>query len=62
MTLETSAPIADEAARSLADKLVAMGFDEDEARDNIEPAQTSLDADTGLFGPRDKPKPTFSTR
>jgi type III restriction enzyme len=62
MTLETSAPIADEAARSLADKLVAMGFEEDEARDNIEPAQTSLDADTGLFGPRDKPKPTFSTR
>ena len=28
-----------------------MGFEEDEARDNIEPAQTSLDdADTGLFG------------
>jgi type III restriction enzyme len=36
-----------------------MGFEEDEARDNIEPAQTSLDADTGLFGPREKPKPTF---
>lgn len=48
------------AARSLADKLVAMGFEEDEAAANIEPAQTSLDMDTGLFGPRDKPKPTFT--
>lgn len=48
------------AARSLADRLVAMGFEEDEAVANIEPAQTSLDMDTGLFGPRDKPKPTFT--
>lgn len=48
------------AARSLADKLVAMGFEEDEAVANIEPVQTSLDVDTGLFGPRDKPKPTFT--
>ncbi len=54
-----SEPSFGEAARSLADKLVAMGFEEDEAFDNIEPAQSSLDADTGLFGPRDKPKPTF---
>src|SRR5690606_37983654 len=54
-----SEPSFGEAARSLADKLVAMGFEEDEARDNIEPAQRSLDADTGLFGPREKPKPTF---
>ncbi len=54
-----SEPSFGEAARSLADKLVAMGFEEDEARDNIEPTQTSLDADTGLFGPRDKTKPTF---
>lgn len=54
-----SEPSFGEAARSLADKLVAMGFEEDEAIDNIEPAQHSLDADTGLFGPRDKPKPTF---
>lgn len=43
----------------MADKLVAMGFGEDEALDNIEPAQSSPDADAGLFGPRDKPKPTF---
>jgi type III restriction enzyme len=55
-----SEPSFGEAARSLADKLVAMGFEEDEALDNIEPAQTSLDADTGLFRPRDKPKPTFT--
>lgn len=54
-----SEPSFGEAARALVDKLVAMGFEEDEARDNIEPAQSSLDADSGLFGPRDKPKPTF---
>ncbi len=54
-----SEPSFGEAARSLADKLVAMGFEEDEALDNIEPAQSSLDAESGLFGPRDKPKPTF---
>lgn len=54
-----SEPSFGEAARSLADKLVAMGFEEDEARDNIEPAQISLDNDIGLFGPREKPKPTF---
>lgn len=54
-----SEPSFGEAARSLADKLVAMGFDEDEALDNIEPAQSSLDFDSDLFDPRDKPKPTF---
>ncbi|MFN4204817.1 MAG: DEAD/DEAH box helicase [Agrobacterium albertimagni] len=54
-----SEPSFGEAARSLADKLVAMGFEESEAVDNIEAAQTSLDADTGLFGPREQPKPTF---
>lgn len=54
-----SEPSFGEAARSLADKLVAMGFEEDEALDSIEPAQASLNADSGLFGPRDKPKPTF---
>ncbi|MBO6903977.1 MAG: DEAD/DEAH box helicase family protein [Parvibaculum sp.] len=54
-----SEPSFGEAARGLVDKLVAMGFEEDEALDNIEPAQSSLDADSGLFGPREKPKPTF---
>ena len=33
------------AARALVDKLVAMGFEEDEARDNIEPTQPGLDFD-----------------
>ena len=54
-----SEPSFGEAARSLVDKLVAMGFEEDEARDNIEPAQKELDEDGGLFGPRDNLKPTF---
>ncbi|MFI9653101.1 DEAD/DEAH box helicase family protein [Guyparkeria sp. GHLCS8-2] len=48
------------AARSLADKLVAMGFEEDEAADNIEPVQGSLDVDDGLFETAAKPKPTFT--
>ncbi|GAB9214412.1 hypothetical protein BDS110ZK18_42950 [Bradyrhizobium diazoefficiens] len=46
------------AAQSLADKLVAMGFEEDEAREAIEPAQGHLD-ETGLFAPRERPKPVF---
>ncbi len=46
------------AASGLADKLVAMGFEEGEARDAIEPAQGHLD-DTGLFAHREKPKPVF---
>ena len=46
------------AASSLADKLVAMGFEEDEAKDAIEPAQGHLD-ESGLFAPREKPKPVF---
>lgn len=46
------------AASGLADKLVAMGFEEDEAKDAIEPAQGHLD-ETGLFAPREKPKPVF---
>lgn len=52
-----SEPSFGEAARGLADKLVAMGFEEDEALDNIEPAQGQFDP--GLFGPRDKPPPVF---
>ena len=48
-----SEPSFGDAARALVDKLVGMGFEEDEAFDNIEQAQG------GLFGPRDKPKLTF---
>lgn len=40
-----SEPETGMAARSLVDKLVAMGFEEDEARDNIEPTQPSLGFD-----------------
>ena len=54
-----SEPSFGEAARALVDKLIAMGFEEDEARDNIEPAQKDLDVDGGLFGPRARLKPTF---
>ena len=54
-----SEPSFGDAARALVDKLVAMGFEEDEAFDNIELTQGELGVDGGLFGPRDKPKPTF---
>lgn len=46
------------AASALADKLVSMGFDEQEANEVIEPAQGHLD-ETGLFAPRDRPAPVF---
>ena len=54
-----SEPDFGEAARSLVDKLVAMGFEEDEARGNIEPAQKKLGTDADLFRSHDKSKPTF---
>ena len=53
-----SEPETGMAARSLVDKLVAMGFEEDEARDNIEPVQSELD-DGGLFSPDQFPQPDF---
>ena len=51
-----SEPSFGEAARSLVDKLVAMGFDEEEARDNIEQVQPEFDfnGEGSLFGPVDK--------
>ena len=39
------------AARDLADKLVAMGFEDDEAEDGVEPAPPTLDEDGSLFAP-----------
>ncbi len=54
-----SEPSSGEAARALTDKLVAMGFEEGEARDNIEQVQGELGDEDGLFGPRDKPQPAF---
>ena len=53
-----SEPSFGAAAKALVDKLVAMGFEEDEARDSIE-AQRELDAEDDLFGWRDKPEPVF---
>ncbi|WP_243368367.1 DEAD/DEAH box helicase [Microvirga solisilvae] len=52
-----SEPTFSAAANALVDKLVAMGF-EDEAPEMIEAAQGHLD-ETGLFAPREKPKPSF---
>jgi type III restriction enzyme len=55
-----SEPSFGAAARALTDKLIAMGFDEDEAQDNIEPAQRDFgDLGDDLFTPRDKPALAF---
>jgi type III restriction enzyme len=56
-----SEPSFGEAAKALTDRLIAMGFEDDEAEEAIEAAQGSLD-DTGLFAPRDKPLPVFHHR
>ena len=56
-----SEPDFGEAARGLIDKLVKMGFEEDEARDNVESGQGDLDVGDGLFEPRDGPAtPAFT--
>ena len=54
-----SEPSFGEAARALADKLVDMGFEEEEALDNIEPVQQTLNPESDLFGPQKKPEPVF---
>ena len=46
-----SEPTFGEAARALTDKLVGMGFDEDEARENVEVDSLPVD-DDGPFGAR----------
>jgi type III restriction enzyme len=51
-------PVFTEAAKALVDRLVDMGFDDSEARENIESPQYELDSD-GLFSRRDKPRPVF---
>ncbi|WP_114859728.1 DEAD/DEAH box helicase [Azospirillum brasilense] len=49
-----------EAANALCERMVNMGFDEEEAKENIEP-QRELDyGDEGLFGYRPPPVPSFS--
>ena len=55
-----SEPSFGEAARALADRLVAMGFEEDEARASIEPVQGTLGIEVDLFERRDKPEPVFA--
>ena len=52
-------PSFGEAARALADKLVAMGFEENEALENIESVQRRMYEDEDLFRPPQRPKPTF---
>ena len=54
-----SEPSFGEAAKGLTDKLVGMGFEEDEAFDNIEPVQRAFDDQGDLFGPRQKSEPVF---
>ena len=53
-------PSFGEAARALADKLVAMGFEENEALENIEQAQREMYEQGGLLGPPQPPKPTLT--
>ena len=53
-----SEPSFGSAAKALVDKLVAMGFEEDEARDSIE-AQRELDTGDGLFGSHDMSEAVF---
>jgi type III restriction enzyme len=52
-----SEPTFGAAAQGLADKLVAMGFEEEEAAEAIEWVQRPLDE--GLFGERERPRPVF---
>ena len=54
-----SEPSFGEAAKGLTDKLVGMGFEEDEALDNIEPVQGAFDDQGDLFGPRQESEPVF---
>ena len=50
-----SEPSFGASARALVDKMVAMGFEQSEAIDNIQPAQRELIQPGGLFPPRDRP-------
>ncbi len=54
-----SEPSFGEAAKALVDKLIAMGFDEEEARDSIECTQTELGLDSDLFSHETRPTFTY---
>ncbi|MDE2979131.1 MAG: DEAD/DEAH box helicase family protein [Acidobacteriota bacterium] len=55
-----SEPSFGHAARALVDKLVSMGFEEEEAEEHVEVAQRDLLPDDDLPAPRDQPTPTLS--
>ncbi len=55
-----SEPSFGEAARALADRLVDMGFEEDEAQDNIEQVRVPLDDQENLFDPPEEAAPVFT--
>ena len=54
-----SEPAFGASAQALADKLVAMGFEEDEARDHIESVQQELGGPGGLFAAHGEALPEF---
>ncbi len=54
-----SEPAFGQAARALVDRLVAMGFEEDEAFDSIELKPALPDDDSDLFSSRDNRKPVL---
>ncbi|MXY91672.1 MAG: restriction endonuclease subunit R [Gammaproteobacteria bacterium] len=55
-----SEPSFGEAAKSLVDKLVTMGFDEEEARESVRPAQDQLNFDDDLFREDDEVESHFT--
>ncbi|HEX6912874.1 MAG TPA: hypothetical protein VF142_20870, partial [Longimicrobium sp.] len=55
-----SEPSFSHAAQTLVDKLVSMGFQEDEARESIEVVQQELYEDDTLFAVAARPQPTFT--
>ena len=55
-----SEPSFGEAAKALVDKLISMGFDEEEARDSIKRMQRVSDAPGDLFAERNETLPTFT--
>ncbi len=57
-----SEPSFGEAARALVDKLIGMGFEEEEARDQIEAVAGQREDQADLFGPKVKPNPQFKYR
>ena len=54
-----SEPSFGASAQALADKLVSMGFEEDEARESIEPVRIELNEPGPLFDPREETTPSF---